>query len=51
MAAIDLYGQAERTERVRENKKLHPSCYLLGGFLILVAAALLLDVMVGMLLA
>ena len=51
MAAIDLYGQAERTERVRENKKLHPSCYLLGGFLAMVAAALLLDTMVGLLLA
>lgn len=44
MAAIDFAGRAERAGR--ERKSLHPSCYLLAGLGVLIAAALLLDVAV-----
>ncbi|HRK62987.1 MAG TPA: hypothetical protein PLN53_01245 [Terricaulis sp.] len=48
MAAIDLVGHAVRDERARARKSLHPSCYLLTGLGALVVAALVLDLLVGL---
>jgi len=47
MAAIELVGNAGRAESARQRKSLHPSCYLLIGLVTMIAAALLLDMLVG----
>lgn len=46
MAAIDLIGH--RAETARERKALHPCLYLVIGFLGLVAVALILDAIAGL---
>lgn len=48
MAAIDLVGHTARDESARARKSLHPSCYLLTGLGALVVAALVLDLLVGL---
>ena len=48
MASIELIGQAARAEGADKPKALHPCLYLVIGFIGLVAAALLLDALAGL---
>jgi hypothetical protein len=48
MAVIDTIGQVASASPARDRKSLHPSCYLLGGLIGMIAAALLIDILVGL---